>query len=270
MSQLDIALRDVAARYPAELAGEHLRDVPRILYHLALAVGQKEDVPRDSDDYSSLDVCDIGGGLGMFTIGCALLGFRRSVLVDDFNDPGYHRVGLSVLDIHRQHGVEVVACDVLKEGITDLGEFDVITSFDSMEHWPNSPKALLAQVRQKLKPNGIFVLGVPNCVNLRKRITVPFGYGKWSAMADWYEEEVFRGHVREPDVDDLRYIAQDMGLEAVRIEGRNWLGYMSRNSLIKRVTPIVDPLLRLRPSLCSDIYLVGRKPTGLDAAVGGA
>ena len=34
-------------------------------------------------------------------------------------------------------------------------------------------------------------------------------------MAHWYEPELFRGHVREPDVDDLRYIARDMGLEDV-------------------------------------------------------
>ena len=43
------------------------------------------------------------------------------------------------------------------------------------------------------------MVGVPNCVNLRKRLTVPLGRGKWSPMADWYEQPSFRGHVREPD-----------------------------------------------------------------------
>ena len=65
-------------------------------------------------------------------------------------------------------------------------------------------------------------------MNLRKRITVPLGYGKWSRMEDWYEEDRFRGHVREPDVADLRYIGADLDLKNIEILGRNWLGYQSR------------------------------------------
>jgi hypothetical protein len=106
--------------------------------------------------------------------------------------------------------------------------------------------------------DGLFVLGVPNCVNLRKRITVPFGIGKWSHMRDWYEPAVFRGHVREPDVQDLKYIAGDMQLKNYRIIGRNWLGYSSKSRLVRKLTLFTDYLLRMRPSLCSDIYLIGR------------
>jgi hypothetical protein len=89
-----------------------------------------------------------------------------------------------------------------------------------------------------LKPGGLFFLGVPNCVNLRKRITVPLGAGKWSAIEEWYEREMFRGHVREPDVGDLRYIARDLGLRDVRIFGRNWLGYASRHGWVRALTPL--------------------------------
>jgi hypothetical protein len=59
-------------------------------------------------------------------------------------------------------------------------------------------------------------------VRIRKRLTVPFGSGKWSSMADWYEDPIFRGHVREPDVDDLFYIAREVGLVDVYIKGRHW------------------------------------------------
>jgi len=182
------------------------------------------------------------------------------VLIDDFNDPVNIKTGESILDIHRSYGVEVFSRDVIVSGISDIsGSFDAITTFDSMEHWHNSPKSLFAQVVEKLKPNGIFVLGVPNCVNMRKRLTVPFGVGKWSSMTSWYEEASFRSHVREPDVSDLRYIASDMGLRDVKILGRNWLGYYSTNPTIRVVTSLLDHPLRLRPSLCSYIYLTGRK-----------
>jgi hypothetical protein len=47
-----------------------------------------------------------------------------------------------------------------------------------MEHWHHSPKRLFRQVSDKLlKPGGRFVLAVPNCVNLRKRLSVPLGVG---------------------------------------------------------------------------------------------
>ena len=104
------------------------------------------------------------------------------------------------------------------------------------------------------------MLGVPNCVNLRKRIMVPCGFGAWSLMKDWYEPPVFRGHVREPSVGDLRYIAQDMNLTNVSILGRNWLGYVSRYKTVRAITPLVDGFLAHFPSLCADIYLLGTKP----------
>jgi len=111
-----------------------------------------------------------------------------------------------------------------------------------------------------MNPLGRFVLAVPNCVNLRKRLTVPLGRGKWSSMKDWYEPESFRGHVREPDVQDLECIAKDLKLQNVRVVGRNWLGHQSTSKLIRTLTGLVGPLIQLRPSLCSDIYLVGEKP----------
>jgi hypothetical protein len=77
-------------------------------------------------------------------------------------------------------------------------------------------------------------------------------------MSDWYEPDRFRGHVREPDVDDLHYIARDMRLSEVEVIGRNWL-LTKRPPGLRWAGTIVDRILRLRPSLCADIYLVGRK-----------
>src|SRR5271170_7216765 len=80
--------------------------------------------------------------------------------------------------------------------------FDVVTCFDSLEHWHHSPKRVLHDMWDSLKPGGLFIVSVPNNVNLRKRITVPFGYGRWSKIETWYDVPVFRGHVREPNTED--------------------------------------------------------------------
>jgi 2-polyprenyl-3-methyl-5-hydroxy-6-metoxy-1,4-benzoquinol methylase len=254
--ELREALSEVANEYPAEMVQDQLVDLPRIAFNIGLALeGQDSRSPKE------LSICDLGGGIGLFSVGCAAIGMKRVVLVDDFSDEVNLRVGDSVLDLHRKYGVEVVSRDVVAEGIAGAveGEFDVITTFDSMEHWHHSPKRLFHQVVERLSGGGTFVVGVPNCVNLRKRITVPFGHGKWSGIEEWYDVESFRGHVREPDVADLRYIAHDMGLVDVRVLGRNWLGYYSGNPAIRLATRIFDRPMRLKASLCSDIYMIGRK-----------
>jgi 2-polyprenyl-3-methyl-5-hydroxy-6-metoxy-1,4-benzoquinol methylase len=252
---LDV-LRNVANQYPKDMVDAQVRDIPRIAFNIGIALDAAKP-----NRHNELELCDLGGGMGLFSVGCAAYGMKRTVLVDDFDDSVYHRVGVSMFDLHRSFGVEVIARDVVKNGIRDIvGTFDVITTFDSMEHWHHSPKRLLHEVVEKLKPGGAFVLGVPNCVNMRKRISVPLGIGKWSEMQDWYETPNFRGHVREPDVGDLLYIARDMGLTAIKIYGRNWLGYYSANPAIRFATRLLDVPMRVKPSICSDIYLVGRTP----------
>lgn len=251
-------LSEIVAQYPAQLRASQERDIPRQAYQARLLIDR---MGRSGKDPRSCAVMDIGGGIGMFTPLCRALGFGRAVLLDDFRDPVNQEIGNGILEIHRRYGVEVVTCDIIEEGLPPaLGsDFDVITCFATIEHWHHSPKKVLHQACGALKPRGVFVISVPNCVNLRKRLTVLFGYGKWSKMEDWYESARFRGHVREPDVEDLWYIARDLCLKNVQIYGRNWAGYISGSPLIRWCTGIADSLLQLRPSLCSDLYMVGEK-----------
>lgn len=243
----------LARRYPPELIEGQLADVERIAFHIGLIAGA---VPAGGH------VCDIGGGIGLFSVGCAALGYD-AVLVDDFGDEVNLEHGDPALSLHKDLGVTVIRADVLADQsfLADRS-FDAVTSFDSIEHWHHSPRALFAAVRTALKQDGLFLLGAPNRANLRKRLAVPFGGGRWSPMREWYEQTPFRGHVREPDLEDFRHIAADMGFAGYRLFGRNWLGYSSKNGFIRNITPFVDYPLRIFPSLCSDLYLMARKPGG--------
>lgn len=244
-------LRALARRYPDGLVALELEDVERIAFHIELVADR---CGADAAIY------DLGSGVGLFGVGCAAVGMKVTI-VDDFDDHVNHEYGDSVLDLHRSVGVEVRKQSPIEEGFAfGRGNLDAVTCFDSMEHWHGSPKGLFRRVIGALRPGGLFVVATPNCVNLRKRISMPFGYAKWSSMWDWYEHEVFRGHVREPDIADLLYIARDIGLDRVEILGRNWAGLNNESSLVRRATRLADRLIRLRPSLCSDIYLVGHKP----------
>lgn len=267
-SAVSSVFEEVARGFPPDLVEEQLWDLPRIVYNAMLVV-----------DHMGTDVsiCDIGSGVGSFGAGCAKLGMRTTIM-DDFDHP-YADAGMAgappdapdainferaerILDVHRAAGVTIERRDPLVDGF-GFGprSLEVVTTFGSMEHWHHSPKKLFASVVEALVPGGLFVLSTPNCVALSKRIKVPLGLAKWSQMAAWYEAPRFRGHVREPDVDDLRYIARDMGLVDVEIRGRNWIGQLSSRPHIRRIALGLDRVLRPFPTLCSDIYLIGRKPT---------
>jgi SAM-dependent methyltransferase len=243
-------LKSLALRYPEPFIKGELEDVPRISFHIELIRGATSE---------NAVIADIGGGVGLLSLGCAALGMKVT-LVDDFRDS----VNLSngdVFRLHREYDIRVESRDVTQGALGfPSASFDAISCIDSMEHWHSSPKRLFHELIAALKPGGLFLLGVPNCVDLMKRISVPLGKGKWTNLDDWYEPEVFRGHVREPDVDDLRRISRDLGLADVRILGRNWAGYYHRVPLVRLLMPLADRILRLRPSLCSDIYMLGHKP----------
>ncbi len=246
-----LLLTELAHEYPPKLVEVQLADRPRIAFELAL-------VPHRAGE--AIRICDVGGGLGLFSVACAALGWN-SVLIDDFGKSAHEQYDESCFAPHRRHGVEVMRLDILEDNLPLApGSLDVVTCFDTMEHLHHSPKKLFHMLVSALKPGGTFVLSAPNCVNLRKRLTVPLGYGKWSRMADWYEAEYFRSHVREPDVDDLRYIARDLGLANVRILGRNWMTHTSSRRLVRGLGRAMDILLRPWPSLCPNLYLLANKP----------
>src|SRR6266481_2121206 len=120
-------LNRVARQYPPELIVEQQMDIPRITFNISLSL-RLSSGPLSDDYCKSFEVCDIGGGVGLFSVGCAALGVKRSVLIDDFDDSINHQIGPTILDIHRNHGVEVASRDVITTGILDIdGSFDAIT-----------------------------------------------------------------------------------------------------------------------------------------------
>jgi SAM-dependent methyltransferase len=256
------ALNRSIARYPAmeiepvtnemyDLRGLYTDDLDRFAFHLAHVL---KFVPPGGR------IADVGAGLGPQIHALTSLGYR-GVVVDDFGDI-WHAKAIDVLEWQKRDGVEVVSCDALSGVPLEEGSIDAVMTFDCLEHLHHSPKRMLQDCVKALKPGGLFFLGVPNCVNMRKRVTVPCGYGKWSRIEEWYDKEVFRGHVREPDVEDLRYIANSLGLRDVTIIGRNWLGYNSSSAFVRTLTTIADPVLQVWPSLCANIYVSAIKPGG--------
>ncbi len=241
--------------WPADIPGDR-RDVEcrRFAFQVDLVLSR---LPRGGRHPV---VCDLGGGWGLVLATLRRLGYD-AILVDDFADPGAEVQADACADMAPAEGVRTIRADVVHDILPFADEsIDAFISFDSIEHWHASPRAMFARAMAQLRPGGLVIIGAPNCVNLRKRLTVPFGYGKWSGMAEWYFAPRFRGHVREPDTDDLRAIARDMGLMDVVVLGRNWMGYRKASPILRALTTLADGILRFAPALCADLYMIGRKP----------
>jgi 2-polyprenyl-3-methyl-5-hydroxy-6-metoxy-1,4-benzoquinol methylase len=204
-------LRSTALRYPEPLIDAQLQDVARTAFHVGLV---RKSVGRHAA------VCEIGGGGGLFSPGCAAMGIKTT-LVDD--------LPVEIQHLHAELGVNVAPRDILfSGGGFAANQFDAVASFDGIRHLHSSPEGFFPRVKSWLRPGGAFILGVPNGARRRSR---------------------------EPRVADLRSLAKSMELRSVRVIGRNW-----RRS--RRRTPLhscADHLLRLEPSLCADLYLIGYK-----------
>lgn len=245
------ALDTIIAQLPTGLRLRELSDRDRLLDQMRTIMAHVPDGAR---------ILDLGGGISALAPSLALMGYEV-LLVDDFGDPDNHAYPLDQLPQSTTEGVTIVDSDASRADFAIDGLFDALVCFDSLEHWHRSPKAALHHVSNHLKPGAMVLIGMPNCVHLRRRLTVPFGIGKWSTMDSWYEQPEFRSHVREIDVADLRYIGRDLGLEKIKIYGRNWFGTQSSNSVKRGLSRLADPFLRLRPTLCSNLYMLGFKPT---------
>jgi 2-polyprenyl-3-methyl-5-hydroxy-6-metoxy-1,4-benzoquinol methylase len=112
-------LEGVARSYPSKFIDDQLRDIPRIAFNIRLALNGAD--PR------TISICDIGGGVGLFSTGCAALGMN-ALLIDDFADPINRRVGDSVFVVHK-YGVRILSRNVITDGLADISErFDVVTT----------------------------------------------------------------------------------------------------------------------------------------------
>jgi SAM-dependent methyltransferase len=240
--QVASALEALLELYPDDLRAEARQDAPRVIEQATWA-------------RRCTRLLDVGGGFGPYAPLLSSLGTETAV-VDTFDHELFEREDLK--DLLAQFPVELVTMDATAGPLPfETSSFDGITSFDSLEHWHHSPRRLFQELRRVATPGALFILGVPNAVNARKRLAVLAGKTNWSRFEDWYEPDRFLGHVREPVVADLERMADELALQQRAIVGRNWLG-TRRGPIGRAVTVVVDAPLRLRPSLCANLYLVGR------------
>jgi 2-polyprenyl-3-methyl-5-hydroxy-6-metoxy-1,4-benzoquinol methylase len=99
-------------------------------------------------------------------------------------------------------------------------EFDIIILCDILEHLHYSPRVLLLQLVELLRPLGFLLVTVPNAGNIRKRLTLLLGGTNYPPYEAYYwSSQPWRGHSREYVKGDLIALSRYLGLETVTLTG---------------------------------------------------
>ena len=138
------------------------------------------------------------------------------------------------------------------------GVFDMIMLHDVLEHLHDSPRNLLNDLLEFLKPKGLLFVTVPNVVNIRKRIHVLCGKTNLPPFESffWYPGP-WRGHIREYVQEDLILLAKYLSLEVLELRGCDHMLEKLPAGIIRMVYLFAT---RFFPGWKDSWLLVARKP----------
>ncbi|MBL7156544.1 MAG: class I SAM-dependent methyltransferase [Candidatus Omnitrophica bacterium] len=186
---------------------------------------------------------------------------------DDLKD-GWHLEGDNkelIKDFVRKENINFL--EITDENLPyNDNTFDGILITDVMEHLHDSPRDLLNKLISKLKINGYVFIGMPNSVNIRKRISVLFGRTNYVSLESFYfGKKPWRGHVREYTLQESKRLLKYQGLSIEYANGVNVAGRKKiKNKIMRTVYSI---LTKLFPALSDAVLVVGRKPANWRAVL---
>ncbi|WP_029029345.1 class I SAM-dependent methyltransferase [Salinarimonas rosea] len=169
-------------------------------------------------------VCDVGGGVSLYPLVARLMGTEVTVVDALRGWEGDVRPRVEALS---HAGIRFVEADVETMRLPE-NAYDAVVAFETIEHLPHSPRPVLEKMVGALVPGGRLCLSVPNIARLDMRLRLLGGRSPHENVVHFFREGTpFHGHHREYTLDELRWIAGELGLVGIRGFGVN-VTYESR------------------------------------------
>jgi 2-polyprenyl-3-methyl-5-hydroxy-6-metoxy-1,4-benzoquinol methylase len=137
--------------------------------------------------------------------------------------------------------------------------FDMVMMLDVLEHLHDSPRDLMNDLLELVRPGGLLFVTVPNAVNIRKRLNVLFGRTNLPRFDSyyWYPGK-WRGHVREYVRDDLARLAEYLGVDVLELRACDHM----LEKLPRAILPVYRIVTGAFPGWKDSWLLVAKKPAG--------
>jgi SAM-dependent methyltransferase len=183
-------------------------------------IGSYNNIAQTVQKYLKIGdkILDFGSGPCDKTAVVQALGFKCSAY-DDLSDD-WHKLENNrdkIMQFAKESGIDfkLASGDYLP---FEKNSFDMVMLHDVIEHLHDSPRDLLNDLVELIKPNGYLFITVPNAVNIRKRISVICGKTNLPPFDSyyWYPGH-WRGHIREYVKDDLFQLAKFLNLEIMEL-----------------------------------------------------
>lgn len=244
--------------FPLFLSKHHAllsRDKHKHIFEVGKIVQSIGEKPRAT-------VLDFGCGAGVNAILLSTIYGIQVSVVDRFDEfEVEHKRTAGDVDIVTDR-LESVGVQVIRGSFDNLSAalagvaFDIVTSFDVIEHIGNGPSIFVTALMEAVRPSGSLLLGTPNQQHIFNRVKALAGLNTWEDFGTWYEGNPFYGHVRELLVSDLKQIAR-------RVEAADEYFIHSSNYVYRDRLPLagaaLDTIMSLFPSLSYYLLLELRR-----------
>jgi SAM-dependent methyltransferase len=205
-------------------------------------------------------ILDLGCGPCDKTAVLSRMGYHCSG-VDDLNDP-WHLVDGNrgkILAFAEASGVELKVVGANETLPFGPCTFDMVMMNDVLEHLHDSPREMLNDCCELLKPEGLLYVTVPNATELCKRVWVMLGRSNMPRYDLFYwSPGPWRGHVREYVKRDLTQLCTFLDL---RIRELRSLSLRVPNALPRGLRPLYRLATWAIPGSRDTWSLVARKGT---------
>jgi SAM-dependent methyltransferase len=202
-------------------------------------------------------ILDFGSGPCNKTAVLQMLGFQCTAyddLLDDWHKQADNKE--KILQFAKDSGIEFkLAVDRFLP--FEKGSFDMVMAHNVLDHLHHSPRDLMNDLVELIKPDGYLFVTLPNAANIKKRIFLLLGKTNMPSFDSYYwYPGGWRGHVREYVKDDLRKLTTYLHLDIVELRGCH--------HMLKKVPPTVRPFYVFLSSIFTgwrdSWMLVARRP----------
>ena len=203
---------------------------------------------------------DIGCGAMDKTVTYQQMGYQ-CVGYDDFLDPWHSKKEnlAPLLAFAEEIGVEVQVEEGGQTVPWEPGSFDIVTIVNVIEHLHDSPRDILNFAGRYLKIGGLLLVGMPNSVNLRKRLSVLRGRSNYTPAKGFYENDGrWRGHVREFTFEETRELVEWNGFHTVYKQ--TYHGMLNTRVHYPLLRAVFKGLCMLAPGFRDSILVGALKP----------